>query len=228
MKNTTAPMVRIRNSMLPNCLPPCGEGRLGFGFCFVGGVGECVVNGFGDARGVVGVVEPQHVPPNVSLESLRHAFLEIIPLKPELGFVAAGVLAVIDTINIEFPRSAGAVADVLDGDAVANFPAEALCGSGSHDRAFTVCHEFLPLVIGNDQFGHNLALIFRVYHELWEEVFLILIDAAEPVVVGDGFDSWDAQDLITVRKGNRLDDGDAVDGHKAIRTGNIGAAARCS
>src|SRR6202007_622096 len=150
---------------------------------------------------------------------------EIIPLKPELRFVAAGMRAVINAVNIKFPCAAGAIAHVLDRHAVANFPTEALRGSGSYDRAFAVGHEFLPLVIRHHQFVHHLALIFRVNHELREEVLLVLIDAAKPVIVRDGLHSRNAQDLIAVREGKRLDDRNAVDDYETVRAGDMRSAA---
>src|SRR6202167_6456761 len=69
--------------------PTCRKGRLSFRFRFVRRVGESDVNGFGYARRIIRVIEPQHVPASVSLKALRHALFEIVPLKPELRFVAA-------------------------------------------------------------------------------------------------------------------------------------------
>ena len=68
------------------------------------------------------------------------------------------------------------------------------------DRALAVFYEVLPLVIGNDQFGDHLALIFGVDHELREEVLFVLIDAAEPIVVGYRLDPGNARNLVAVRQ----------------------------
>ena len=71
----------------------------------------------------------------------------------------------------------------LDGDAVANLPAESLGRARADDRALAVLQEGVPLVVGNDQLREYLALVFRVDHELGKEVLFVLVDAAEPVVV---------------------------------------------
>ena len=104
VKKTTVPMVRIRNSMLPNCLTEAsGKGGFGFGFGFIGGVGEHVVDGLGDTHGVVGTVELQDVPADVALDDGRDALVEVFPLEPELSFVATARSVVVNAVEIEFP-----------------------------------------------------------------------------------------------------------------------------
>ena len=88
----------------------------------------------------------------------------------------------IDAVEIELPGAA-AINRRLDGDAVANLPAKTLGRARARNRALAVLEKGVPLVVGNKQFGEHLALGFRVNHELREEVLLVLIDAAEPVVV---------------------------------------------
>jgi hypothetical protein len=51
---------------------------------------------------------------------------------------------------------------------------------------------------GTTSSGHDLALIFDVDHELREEVFFFLINAAEPIVVRDVLDPGDALNLVAV------------------------------
>src|ERR1035441_6367891 len=93
-----------------------------------------------------------------------------MPLKPELALVAARMFAVIDAVQVEFPGTRGAITDVLDGDAVPDFPAEALSGFSAGDGALPVFYKVLPLVIGDNQFGEHLPLIFNVDHVLRKEV----------------------------------------------------------
>ncbi len=66
-------------------------------------------------------------------------------------------------------------------------------------------------------------MILNVDHKLGEEVFLILIDTTEPVVVRDGLHAGHAQDFVAIRKGKRLNDGDAIDDDETVGTGDIRA-----
>src|SRR5208282_1589163 len=193
------------------------------GLGFKGRVGELVVDGLRDFGRVVRIMDTEDVPADAPLIRFRHFFLEVIPLEPELGFVRLGLVAVVDADEIKFPGSA-AVEGGLDGNAIANLPMEAFGKPGPGDGALTVVHEGFPLIIGDNQFGKNSALIFRVDDELGEEVFLFDVGAAEPVVVSDGLDAGNAEDFVTVGEGKRIDDGSAVDDDEAVRAGHIGAA----
>ncbi len=75
---------------------------------------------------------------------------------------------------------------------------EAFCRALAGDSALAVFQEIAPLVVGHHQLGHHLALIFGVDDELWKEVPFILIDAAEPMIVRDGFDAGNGQDFVAV------------------------------
>ena len=83
--------------------PACGEGRFGFGFRFVGGVGELGVNGLGHADGVIRRVKLDGVPAHLALEPLGDALFKIVPLEPELRLVVLLALAMIDAVDIELP-----------------------------------------------------------------------------------------------------------------------------
>ena len=74
---------------------------------------------------------------------------------------------------------------VLDRDVIAHFPAEAFGKAGADHGALAVLHEVSPLVIGHDELGKDLALVFDINDELRKEVFLILINATKPIVVGN-------------------------------------------
>ncbi len=95
---------------------------------------------------------------------------------------------------------------------------------GARDGALAVLQKSIPLIVGNDQFRKDLALIFRVDHELGEEVFFFNIGPAKPVVVGDDLDAGNAEDLVAIGKRDEVDDRGAVDDDEAIRPGHIGAA----
>ncbi len=127
-----------------------------------------------------------HIPAGVALEGCAARVPRNSPTGTRTGSRRrphAG--AVIDAVKIELPGARAAINGRFDGDAVADFPAKALGGVRAGDGALAVLDEVLPLVIGNDQLGDDLALIFHVDHELREEVLFVLIDAAEPIVVGD-------------------------------------------
>src|ERR1035441_502750 len=204
--------------------PTGGERGFRFRFSFERRVGCHVVDSLGDAHRIIGTVEFHHVPAGVALERCRHTFFEIVPLEPELALVAARALAVIDAVQDELPSAGSTIADILDGDAVADFPTETFGGFRAGDGALAVLYEVLPLVIGNNQLGNDLALIFDVDHVLREKVFFFLIYAAEPIVVGDRLDSGNALNFVAVGERQGLNDGYAIDHHQAIGSRDIGAA----
>src|SRR4029077_15730813 len=123
-----------------------GESGFGFGLGFKGGVGELVVNGLGHASGVIGAIELDHVPAGGALYGSGSVLVKIFPLQPELAFVAARAVAVINAVKIEF-RGAAAVEGGLDGNAITNFPVEARGGASAGDGAHTIFNEIVPLVV---------------------------------------------------------------------------------
>ena len=142
-----------------------------------------------------------------------------------MAFIAAGFVAVINAIEIEIPGAVGAIKRILDGDTVAHFPSEALRGSRADDRSLAVLDEILPLIFGDDELAHYLAVVFDVNGKLREEIFLLDVYAAEPIVVGDGLDARDGQDFVPVCDGHGLNQPDAVGNHQAVGAGNLRAAA---
>jgi len=86
--------------------PARGKRGLRLRLCFIWRVGEFRVNGFCDAYRVIWTVDPQNVPANLPFDCLRDALFEVIPLKPELGFVILRTLAVINAVENEFPGAA--------------------------------------------------------------------------------------------------------------------------
>ena len=69
-----------------------------------------------------------------------------------------------------------------------------------------------------------MALVFRVNHELREKVLFVLIDAAEPVVVGHALNARNARDFVAIRERYGLNDGDAIDGDQPVGAGDAPAA----
>src|SRR6267378_5789750 len=202
-----------------------GESGFGLGLGLIRRVGKFLINCFGNADGIVGAVELKDVPADLALDKRGHAFVKVFPLKPELAFVAARLIAVINAIEIEIPGAVRAIKRILDRDAVANLPSEALRGSRADYRSLAVLDEILPLIFGHDELAHHLAVVFDVNCKLREEIFLLDVYAAEPIVVGDGLDARDGQDFVPVCDGHGLNQPDAVGNHQAVSTGNLRAAA---
>src|SRR6266404_1194036 len=101
-----------------------GEGRFRLGFGFKRGVGKLFVNGFRDGHSIVRAIELDHVPSRGALYRGGRVLVKVFPLQPKLALVAAGALAVINAVEIEF-GGAAAVKSRLDRDAIADLPMEA-------------------------------------------------------------------------------------------------------
>src|SRR5580704_10731202 len=88
-------------------------------------------------------------------------------------------------------------------------------------------HVFAPpkMVVGNFEFRQDNALVLGIDGELREEVLLILVDAAEPIVVCYRDNTWDAQDFVSVVERQRLNDRRAIDDDEPVGTSDVGAAA---
>ena len=134
-------------------------------------------------------------------------------MQPELTLIAARVVVGVNAFQVELPCFGGAIESVFQGDAVANLPAKAFREPSANNCALTIIYEVLPLVVGNLHLRHDLALIFGVDHKLGEEVLLILIDAAEPIVVRKRLDALDGQNLVPIRERNGLNEPRPVDNH---------------
>ena len=66
-----------------------------------------------------------------------------------------------------------------------------------------------------------MALVFDINGELGEEVFFILVNAAEPIVMSYSFHARDAENLVAVGHGERLNDGDFVDHVEPVYAGQV-------
>src|SRR5258708_170814 len=102
---------------------------------------------------------------------------------------------------------------------------EAASEARSDDSALAVLHKIVPLVVRDLHFRHNLALIFWINDELREEILLVLINAAKPIVVSNSFDALNAQYFVAIGERNGVDKTGAVDDYQAIRASQLGATA---
>jgi hypothetical protein len=91
-----------------------------------------------------------------------------------------------------------------------------------------VLHEGIPLIIGHDELGVNFAMVFDVNGELWEKVFFILVNAAEPMILRHIFHARYRSHLVSIRYGHRLDQANSIDNYQPIRAGNINPPAECA
>ena len=111
--------------------------------------------------------------------------VQVVVAEEELRLVDAGI-AVVDADQVELPGRAAALRlpdRRLDGDAVADLPAEALGHVLAGDGALAIGEPRLHLL------GRELELLVDLHErlgfdrDLREEVLRILVDAAEPAVV---------------------------------------------
>ncbi len=75
------------------------------------------------------------------------------------------------------------------------------------DGALAILQKGFHWSSGTISSGIHLALVFGIDHELGKEILFVLVDAAEPIVVGDVFHAGNAQNLVAIRERNGLDDG---------------------
>ncbi len=64
-------------------------------------------------------------------------------------------------------------------------------------------------------------MVFRVNHELWEKVFLILVNPSEPVVVRNILHTGNRSHLVPVGHGHDLHQPDSADDHQPVCACNI-------
>ncbi len=191
-----------------------GHGLLGLGAGLVGRVGEFFVDRLADAHRVFGVADAQDVPPDEPLEERRPLLLEVLSLEPELREVVLCGATFVDRLEVELPGSGEGRA--LDGDAVADLPAESLGEGRSRHAPRPVGQERLPLLLGDLELRVDGPVGVGVDRELGEEVLLVLVDPAEPRGEGHVRDPGDPLDAVAVRQGQGLDQRGPVDDHQAV------------
>src|ERR1700687_4569705 len=85
------------------------ERRFGFGLGFRGGVCKSRIDRFGDAHGVIRVIEFQDVPADRTFYNRRKVFVEVFPLEPELALVTTRGVVRVNRIEVELARFRGAI-----------------------------------------------------------------------------------------------------------------------
>ena len=111
----------------------------------------------------------------------------------------------------------------LDRDVVADFPAEAVGDRPAGDGALAVFQPGLLLRLGQLEFLVDRQELLGLDGNLREEVLGVLVDAAEPAVVGDDVDAGHGLEPALVRFRQRHDQADLVDQDQAIHAGQVDA-----
>src|SRR5437588_8343871 len=102
-------------------------------------------------------------------------FVEIVPLKPELGFIILGPGAVVDAVNVELPSACEDCA--FKRNAVTDLPAKFFSDGCAHNGALPVSGKLLPLRIGDADFWKDLALVLDIHRKTGKEVAFVLVHA---------------------------------------------------
>jgi hypothetical protein len=88
------------------------------------------------------------------------------------------------------------------------------------DGALTVVQKSTPLIVGDDEVGIDVAVVFRVDGEASKKG--ISIGSGEPADVGDVFDAGSAQNPVFVIKGNGVEERSAVNHQNAVGHSGLG------
>ena len=140
-------------------------------------------------------------------------------MKPELRQIVVVARPGVDAADVELPIAR--INGSLNRNPISHFPAESLCDSRTGDCALSVFKERLPLIVRNYEFRKHHALIFRIDCKLRKKVLFVLIHAAKPVVVRDGFHAGDAQDLVAIGIRQRLNDRRFVNHVQPVRARHV-------
>ena len=181
--NTTAmPMVPISRLTLPHMVA-----KLALNACSVPVlVGALELRNWSssvlrDRGGIVGVVDLQDVPPRQARPP--DPLLQVFVMEQHHVVVDDRIGRRVDPADGEGPvaREDGA----LEGDVLAQPPAEQVEQPAADDRGGALAEEGLLLVLRQDDLGVDLEVRLRVHRELGEEALVVPVLAAEPVGPGD-------------------------------------------
>ena len=198
--------------------PGRGKGFLRIRLGFPRRIGKFLVNCLDYFYRSVGVINADRVPSDSPLPE-RLAFIEISPVKPELGGVIGRARAVIDGTNIEFPDPRNERAS--NGNAIADFPAKPLGRVFPDHGSLSVSDKGPPLIIGDNEFRKHLVHSVGIDRELREEIAFVLIDSAEPVRECDLLYARDFQQPVSIGERQGLDDRSPVNCYQAVRARDI-------
>ena len=129
-------------------------------------------------------------------------------MKEELGFIYGFIAAVINAAQNKIPVAR--INGSFQGYGIAWLPT-ILCGQ------FPARHETLPVgkkCLFLQRIKHKFRIEFEICPgfnaEIREEIFLVNIDAAKPVAVGDDLHSFHLPDFFLIGNGQRENNGNGV------------------
>ena len=147
--------------------------------------------------------------------------LEIIVTAKERGGVRVLVGTVKDAHEVEVPHPVAVLLGPdrrLDRDLVADLPAEALGGLPAHDGTGPRFQPRLLLLRRKEHLRMHVQKFLRHDRILHEEVLRVLVDAAEPGLVGCQHDAGDPLHPCLVALGQQLDDRYLVPHDQPVRS----------
>jgi hypothetical protein len=150
--------------------------------------------------------------------------VEIVVAEQELSGVGALFCPVVDPDEVELPALVSSSVGPkrgLERDLVPDFPSEPLGRDPARDRPRPQPQPALPLLVRDLKLGVDGEVLFRVHHDLGEEVPGLLVDASEPRERRGVFDTRHLFDIGLVAAGKELDDRDLVAHHQAVGSGYV-------
>ena len=146
---------------------------------------------------------------------LFKCFVQVIPLKKENPFLGVLFGPAKDAPQYKLPL-AGKDRPFQD-QLVAQFPAVS-CGQLFPDNtALAVADKGLLLILRENKLGIQLQKTLRLNGLVGEKILFIDIDAAEPVAIGNVFDSRYLANSLIIGDRQRKDERDGIAGHQAGR-----------
>jgi hypothetical protein len=200
------------------------EGAFGLGQGFGLGIDEQGVDGLGDFRRPIGVGDADDEKARLAgpaRTALLHGFVEIGPLEIQHGLVGVRSAPGIDPPDGQRPVAGKKGA--AQGDGVAHAPVEAFGQFAADDGALAVRDKGLALGRCDLNLRVEAEKAVRFHRQVGEKVFLVLVDAAEPVAGDDHIRPGCPADAFLVGIGQGLGQGHGVSGHQPVGRRGRGA-----
>ena len=158
------------------------------------------------------------VPADVVAGVLRRLLVQVLPVEPELRQVVVGPLARVDAAQVELPAPRDRS---RPGSGCGRRPSSRSARRWPCRPSRPACRRGRPATgrPARRTRRRSPRQLSRVDGELGEEVLRVLVDAAEPVGVGELASRPGARDPVAVGERQRLDDRGAVDHDHAVAPG---------
>ena len=183
------------------------EGFLGLGQRFSPRISKLRIDALRYQWRLLRMLKPNQEDANLVSVIRRDAFqrfIEIIPLKEELGFIGLAGGPAVNAANHEVPCPR------IDGsnqrDLIANLPVVFLGQLAADDAPAPIQQKCFHLFGGNHEFRIKPKIGARVDGELRKEILLVDVDAREPLRHADRLDPFDLTDPASVMQRQRKDE----------------------